>query len=104
MRSKEIENAIERLKNGKNTAYFGSNTAIYFIKDVDTLLAYIEELENARSPYFIPKAIIRNKIKEYESKRQELYNKELWNEPVDTILNNRYVNYINVLNELLEGE
>ena len=65
MRSKEVENAIERLKNGKNTAYFGSNTAIYFIKDVDTALSYIETLEQLPNK-------IRDKIKELEEDKQTI--------------------------------
>lgn len=85
MRSKEVENTIERLKNGKNTAYVGSNTAIYFIKDVETALSYIEELEKrdkAVLVYFdkegnpieyLNKQVIRDKIKELEELDLEIY-------------------------------
>ena len=45
---------------------------------------------------------IKDKIIYYENLIEKLYSKKVWNEPVDTILKNRYVNYINVLNELLE--
>ena len=78
MRSKEVENSMERLKNGKHHACFGNTTAIYFIKDVDTVLNHISELEedniNWKGKYHLlsrkidvtPNSVIRDKIKELE--------------------------------------
>lgn len=89
----EIEKTIERLKNGKNTAYFGSNTAIYFIKDIDTVLSYISDLEKlinkknhkilTTDPFvdtfdireIITKDMIRDKIKEIEENPNNPYQK-----------------------------
>lgn len=77
MRTKEVEKAIERLKNGKNTACFGGNTAIYFIKDVETALSYIEELEkitNEVDKQFIHKDRIYE-LTEEMNKQADSYNK-----------------------------
>lgn len=49
----------------------------------------------------IPKQVIRDKIQEYKNKIYKLESKKMWNEPIDTINKNRYVNYINILKELL---
>lgn len=81
MRSKEVENTIERLKNGKNTAYFESNTAIYFIKDVETenkqvnanfidTLNCLNRLSHLND--ILPKDKIRKKIEELKNKEQDL--------------------------------
>ena len=50
----------------------------------------------------IPIQKIKDKIEEYKNEIDKLYNQKVWNEPMDTIYNNRYVNYINILQELLE--
>lgn len=63
MRTKEVDKAIERLKNGKNIVCFGRNTAIFFIKDVETVLNYIEKLEYK---------IQENETKEYFKRKDSL--------------------------------
>lgn len=52
----------------------------------------------------IPIQKIKDKIEEYKNEIDKLYNQKVWNEPMDTIYKNRYVNYINILQELLESE
>lgn len=50
----------------------------------------------------IPVSLVEEMIEEYKNEIDKLYNQKVWNEPMDTIYNNRYVNYINILQELLE--
>lgn len=50
----------------------------------------------------IPVSLVEETIEEYKNEIDKLYNQKVWNEPMDTIYNNRYVNYINILQELLE--
>lgn len=52
--------------------------------------------------FSIPVSLVEEKIEEYKNKIDKLYNQKVWNEPMDTIYENRYVNYINILEELLE--
>ena len=124
MRSKEVEKAIDFVKfykehclnieNSNIENYETINDEEFIYKNLDTVLNYISEKEkenkflrdenNIYKNETVSKSVIRDKIKEYETKIEKLHNKKIWNEPVDTILNNRYVNYINVLKELLEGE
>lgn len=61
------------------------------------IICYQEELENS-----IPVSLVEEKIEEYKNEIDKLYNQKVWNEPMDTIYKNRYVNYINILQELLE--
>lgn len=104
MRSKEVDKKIHLLKSyaGMTHKLTDNQGRPKLDQAIETVLAYIEELENARSPYFIPKAIIRIKIEEYKMKKLELYKKDLWKEPEYTILKLKYENYIEVLKELLE--
>ena len=51
---------------------------------------------------YIPVSLVEETIEEYKNKIDKLYNQKVWNEPMDTIYKNRYVNYINILQELLE--
>lgn len=85
MRSKEVEEAIERIKLHKNMAQTKNDCFITNIINADILLAYIEELEkdvkDAMDGYqdlgkevcfnFISKDKIRDKIKELEEKRDK---------------------------------
>ena len=106
MRSKEVEKAIKNINEDKKiwiTDFHYREITSCKVKDIETVLAYIEELENARSPYFIPKAIIQITIEKYKNKIQELYKKDLWVDPDYTILKLKYENYIEVLEELLKG-
>lgn len=50
----------------------------------------------------IPVSLVEETIEEYKNEIDKLYNQKVWNEPMDTIYNNRYVNYINILQKLLE--
>lgn len=47
-------------------------------------------------------SLVEETIEEYKNEIDKLYNQKVWNEPMDTIYKNRYVNYINILQELLE--
>lgn len=88
MRSEIKDNAIQGLINGKYTAYVGSTTAIYKIKDVDAVLSYVQELEienkflrdenNIYRNETVSKTVIRDKIQEYRNKRNKLANGEFW--------------------------
>lgn len=116
MRSKEVEDAIEGLKNGKFTAYSGSTTAIYKIKDVETLLNYISELEEMLirriaytqdlekdlfencENYVVSKDKIR-KIKEKHEQKRDFYR---WN--MQGYSYDRECEIIEEYEELLEGE
>lgn len=51
---------------------------------------------------YIPVSLVEETIEEYKNEIDKLYNQKVWNEPMDTIYENRYVNYINILQELLE--
>jgi hypothetical protein len=77
-----------------------------FKKALGKRITYCNELEKDLfencSNYVIPKQIVKDKIEEYKNEIDKLYNQKVWNEPMDTIYNNRYVNYINILQELLE--
>lgn len=68
----------------------------------------IADKEYFDSGIFIKKYVSKNKIREkqnkYKKKIEKLENKKIWNEPVDTINNNRYVNYFNAYEELLDDE
>lgn len=109
MRSKEVEEAIQNINKDILVDECWKNHEIdeifkeHHILSLKTVLSYIEELENARSPYFIPKAIIRIEIEEYKRKILELHKKDLWVEPDYTILRLKYQYYIEAL-EKIEGE
>lgn len=49
----------------------------------------------------INKDLIRIKIGELIEEKNKIKKKKLWNEPFDTIKNNKYDNCINILKELL---
>lgn len=67
-------------------------------KEYSKMLTKIDEYE----VNYIPVSLVEEKIEEYKNKIDKLYNQKVWNEPMDTIYKNRYVNYINILQELLE--
>lgn len=83
------------------------------VSDILELEKKIEDLENGDlttvylSGFYDGEKKWKNKIKakkeEYQNKIDKLYSKKVWNEPVDTINKNRYVNYINIL-QLLHNE
>lgn len=52
--------------------------------------------------FFIPKSKVRELQDKYKNKIEKLESKKIWNEPVDTIIKNRYTNYYNAYEELLE--
>lgn len=62
----------------------------------ERLLCHIREKQ------MIPVQKVEETIEKYQNKIDKLYNQKVWNEPMDTIYKNRYVNYINILQELLE--
>lgn len=86
--AKEIEELKEKL--------FQKNSLIVISRIEDKL----EEIDND----YIPKQKIKEKLEEYRNKIKRLKNKQLWNEPVDTIRNNKYRDYCYILEELLESE
>ena len=51
---------------------------------------------------FIRKDKIRELQDKYKNKLERLESKKIWNEPIDTINKNRYTNYFNAYEELLE--
>ena len=83
------EEAIEKIKLSKNTFLFGREQTIVNIKEIDTVLNYIEELEEKIKVCtdtgaklistkfiknnFIPKQKIRDKIEELEEEDLEIY-------------------------------
>ena len=73
----------------------------HLIKAYKELEKYYEK-QNEVNAKFIPVSLVEEKIEEYKNKIDKLYNQKVWNEPMDTIYENRYVNYINILEELLE--
>lgn len=48
------------------------------------------------------KSKVRELQDKYKSKIEKLESKKIWNEPVDTINKNRYTNYYNAYEELLQ--
>lgn len=67
-------------------------------KEYSKMLTKIDEYE----VNYIPVSLVEETIEEYKNEIDKLYNQKVWNEPMDTIYKNRYVNYINILQELLE--
>ena len=65
MRSKEVEEAIERIKLHKNMAQTKNDCFITNIINADILLAYIEELEQLPNK-------IRDEIKELEEEKRKI--------------------------------
>ena len=61
----------------------------------------LEKIAFESNENYISKQVIRDKIDELTKEISKLENKGLWNEPFDTIKRNRFVNYINILKELL---
>lgn len=51
---------------------------------------------------YISKDKIRELQNKYKKEIEKLESKKIWNEPVDTINKNRYTNYFNAYEELLE--
>lgn len=39
----------------------------------------------------------------YDKEIKKIENKKIWNEPCDTIIRNRFVNYFNILQEVLDS-
>jgi len=127
-----VENNIEMIENMLNTERrnrrgnreirFEVNSNYYeavskLLSDYKRVLKENEELKNdyenlsnsvVVKNYCIKNSIpiqkIKDKIEEYKNEIDKLYNQKVWNEPMDTIYKNRYVNYINILQELLESE
>lgn len=127
-----MENNIEMIENMLNTERrnrrgnreirFEVNSNYYeavskLLSDYKRVLKENEELKNdyenlsnsvVVKNYCIKNSIpiqkIKDKIEEYKNEIDKLYNQKVWNEPMDTIYKNRYVNYINILQELLESE
>ena len=119
--TKEQKEAIEYLKirlygnEGCKCIDVAQEDLRIFINLVDCLQKENEELKNDYENLnnsvvvknhciknSIPIQKIKDKIEEYKNEIDKLYNQKVWNEPMDTIYNNRYVNYINILQELLE--
>lgn len=85
MRTKEVEKAIESLNINKTMVLKGGDSCIASVDNIETVLAYIEELEKdvkdaidgyqdlGKEVYFnfISKDKIREKIKELEEKRDK---------------------------------
>ena len=74
-------------------------------KELEEFKKQVTEIENTnfiKYKNYIPVSLVEETIEEYKNKIDKLYNQKVWNEPMDTIYNNRYVNYINILQELLE--
>lgn len=53
---------------------------------------------------YIPKSKIKEKRDYYKKEIDKMENKKIWNEPIDTIRKNRFINYFNILQELLGEE
>ena len=51
---------------------------------------------------YIPKSKVRELQNKYKNKIEKLESKKIWNEPVDTINKNRYTNYYNAYEEILQ--
>ena len=66
----------------------------------DTIIA--DELVLEINKRYISKDKIRKLQEKYKNKIERLESKKIWNEPVDTINKNRYTNYFNVYEELLQ--
>lgn len=77
------------------------NAIEHLIKEYKELEEYYKE-QNEVNAKFILVSLVEETIEEYKNKIDKLYNQKVWNEPMDTIYKNRYVNYINILQELLE--
>ena len=79
-----------------------------FKKAIENLIARNKELEGCNDRLFriIEDSILKSKVRElqdkYKSKIEKLESKKIWNEPVDTINKNRYTNYYNAYEELLQ--
>ena len=74
-------------------------------KELEEFKKQVTEIENTnfiKYKNYIPVSLVEETIEEYKNKIDKLYNQKVWNEPMDTIYNNRYVNYINILQKLLE--
>ena len=121
----KIENMLNterRNRRGNREIRFEVNSNYYeavskLLSDYKRVLKENEELKNdyenlsnsvVVKNYCIKNSIpiqkIKDKIEEYKNEIDKLYNQKVWNEPMDTIYKNRYVNYINILQELLESE
>lgn len=51
---------------------------------------------------YIPKSKVRELQDKYKNRIEKLESKKIWNEPIDTINKNRYTNYFNAYEELLQ--
>jgi len=51
---------------------------------------------------YISKDKIRELQDKYKNKIERLESKKIWNEPIDTVLTRRYINYFDAYEELLE--
>lgn len=73
-------------------------------KQFDALNLAIKHLRKTRLVHsqFIPKSKVRELQNKYKNKIEKLESKKIWNEPVDTINKNRYTNYYNAYEELLQ--
>ena len=91
-RKKQIR-AIENIIN--RNRYLETKAAAKINNEIDNIK--VEIFKN-----YIPVSLVEEKIEKYKNKIDKLYNQKVWNEPMDTIYKNRYVNYINILQELLE--
>lgn len=109
-RINELEEEVKKEhENWKELLHFYNQR----VSDIIKLENKIEDLENGDlttvylSGFYDGEKKWKDKIKaqkeEYQNKIDKLYSKKVWNEPVDTINKNRYVNYINIL-QLLHNE
>lgn len=91
---------IQSIKNIVNNYLKEKARADKLEKEYSKMLTKIDEYE----VNYIPVSLVEEMIEEYKNEIDKLYNQKVWNEPMDTIYKNRYVNYINILQELLESE
>lgn len=118
-----LDNIVSKIKGETATAIVHSEQSMILLfkrlmlkiekqsKEIEELKAKIDvtnwqemSCKDIIEAKYISKDKIKAKIEEYQNKIDKMYTKKLWNEPIDTINKNRYVNYVNILQSLLEKE
>ena len=94
-----IENLIAR---NKELEEKNKKLEKFFIKYFDDIDKEFNGLLNHKFIDYIPKSKVKELQDKYKNKIEKLESKKIWNEPVDTINKNRYTNYYNAYEELLQ--